>query len=275
MRNLIVSILTLSFLLTACGEDVMQSTKSPFMSINDVPESAWQRLASKRIYFGHQSVGKNIITGIEDIVKENPKINLHIIETTDLNSFDTPVFAHSRVGKNLDPKSKCDAFTELMDKGIGQQTQVAFLKFCYVDISESTDIDQVFNMYKRMMADLKSRFLTTTFVHITLPLTTIQTGIKTKIKMIIGREIEGLQDNIKREQFNQKLREEFKDKDPIFDLATLESTFPDGSRATFTYDGKTYYRLIPEYAYDEGHLNEFGRKIIAEQLLIFLANLPG
>ena len=38
----------------------------------------------------------------------------------------------------------------------------------------------------------------------------------------------------------------------------------------FTVTGKTYYSLISEYTRDGGHLNERGRKIVAEQLLIFL-----
>jgi len=59
----------------------------------------------------------------------------------------------------------------------------------------------------------------------------------------------------------------------IFDLAKIESTFPDGRRASFTKDGKTYYSMVPDYTYDGGHLNELGRKIAAEQLLFLLANL--
>ena len=42
---------------------------------------------------------------------------------------------------------------------------------------------------------------------------------------------------------------------------------------TFTKDGENYYSLVPDYTDDGGHLNEKGRKIVAEQLLILLANL--
>jgi len=34
-----------------------------------------EKLSQKKIYFGHQSVGFNIIDGIKDIMKENPQIN--------------------------------------------------------------------------------------------------------------------------------------------------------------------------------------------------------
>jgi hypothetical protein len=52
----------------------------------------------------------------------------------------------------------------------------------------------------------------------------------------------------------------------------MESTFPDGTRETFSSDEKTYYALVPEYTYDDGHLNETGRKKAAEQLLLLLVN---
>jgi hypothetical protein len=66
---------------------------------------------------------------------------------------------------------------------------------------------------------------------------------------------------------------QYLDKEPVFDLAMVESTYSNGSRQKFRYKGKTYHALIPEYSHDGRHLNENGRKIVAEQLLILLANL--
>ena len=37
--------------------------------------------------------------------------------------------------------------------------------------------------------------------------------------------------------------------------------------------GKEYYTLIPDYTDDGGHLNDLGKEIIAEKLLLFLVNL--
>ena len=71
------------------------------------------------------------------------------------------------------------------------------------------------------------------------------------------------------------MRKEYEGKAAFFDLARIESTFRDGRRASYSRDGRTYDCLVPEYTYDGGHLNDLGRKILAEQLLIFLANLPG
>ena len=83
------------------------------------------------------------------------------------------------------------------------------------------------------------------------------------------------EDNIKRNQFNELIKKEYEEKEPFFDLAKIESSYPSGERASFTKDGKVYYSLVPEYTYDSGHLNEKGRKIVAEQLLIILASLSG
>jgi lysophospholipase L1-like esterase len=108
---------------------------------------------------------------------------------------------------------------------------------------------------------------------VTAPLTTVQTGIKARIKEIIGKPVGGYKDNIKREQFNEKLRKVYEGNGPVFDLAAIESTYPDGTRAFFKAASGTYPFLVPEYTVDGGHLNAKGRKIVAEQLLIVLAKL--
>lgn len=69
------------------------------------------------------------------------------------------------------------------------------------------------------------------------------------------------------------LRAEYEDKEPIFDLAAIESMSPGGKREIFEKDGSTFYSLAPAYTDDGGHLNEIGSKIVASELLYFLANL--
>jgi len=96
-------------------------------------------------------------------------------------------------------------------------------------------------------------------------------GFKDWAKRLLGRPIKDPYANVKRNQFNHLLRTELEGKELIFDLARIESTFPDGSRASFTNAGKTYDALVPDYTYDGGHLNEAGRRMVAEQFLVFLA----
>lgn len=261
------------FLFTACNGGKMPEKQVTFTALKDVPESTWKTLSKKKIFFGHQSVGFNIIDGIKDIMKENPQIKLNIVETSNPADFKSGLFAHAQVGKNMDPKSKIDAFASYMEKGIGDRANIGFFKFCYVDITAETHVGKVFTEYENTMSRLEKTYPKTTFVHVTIPFTTTQTGIKAWIKKLIGRAIGGYDENAKRNEFNKLLRQEYEGKAPIFDLARVESTFPDGKLSSFTKDGNTYYSLVPDYTYDGGHLNETGRKKVAEQLLIVLANL--
>ena len=258
----------------------MKTTPTALPSLKEVPEAAWQKLAEKKIYFGHQSVGFNLIDGIKDVLKENPKIRLNLQETDDPALFSAPLLAHSRVGQNMDPGSKIQAFAGFMDKGLGDKADIAFFKFCYVDFTPATETEKVFAEYRNALTALQNRYPRTTFLHLTVPLTTVPTGFKPWIKGVIKKTIgrpSGHEDNIQREKFNQLLRRNYapptlQPPPPIlFDLAALESTFPDGTRIAFEKDGEKYYSLVPDYASDGRHLNEKGRKFIAEQFLIFLA----
>jgi hypothetical protein len=256
-----------------CSGGKMEPSKTTFPSIKNVPAEAWQKLAQKKIYFGHQSVGQNIIDGIQDVMKENQQIKLNVVETNDVKDFNTPVLAHSPVGRNMDPVSKCDAFADYMVRDLGQKVNIAFFKFCYIDILHATDVDKVFAGYQNSAALTKKSFPNVTIIHITTPLRVVQTGPRVWIKKIIGRPIGGYDDNVKREQFNAMLRKEYSGKEPVFDLASIESTFPDGSQTTFEKHGEVYPALVTAYTNDGGHLNEVGRKKVAEQLLIFLSKI--
>ena len=97
----------------------MVEKASQFPTVKDVPISSWKKLSEKKIFFGHQSVGDNIIDGIRDLMKEHPQIKLNIVETADKSDFNEGLFAHIRLGKNREPESKIHAFAQLMEGGIG------------------------------------------------------------------------------------------------------------------------------------------------------------
>ena len=268
-------IISLFFIISCNGGD-MKKTESDYIRLEEIPAAACKKLKEKKIFFGHQSVGNNIIEGIRDIIKENSDINLNITEISEPVVLKEGVFAHSYIGKNQDPQSKIDAFVSYMENGIGNSAGIAFLKFCYVDIDNKTDVQKLFASYKNKMTKLKNEYPETTIIHFTVPLLRkTELSFKIWIKGLLGKN-DGFfanEHNIKRNKFNRLVVAEYKNKEPVFDLAKLESTYPDGSQETFTESGKTYYSLIPAYTDDGGHLNETGRKIIAEQLLLFLINL--
>ncbi len=269
---MVVFILSL-FLITCKGKTMSENTQQS-SNIESIADTLWEKLGEKKIYFGHQSVGDNILAGISELLTEYPSIQLEIVETDDAADFDRAIFAHSKIGKNGAPQSKIDAFANIVEKGVGQKADIAFFKFCYVDFHDNIDVEEVFSQYKETFSFLREQFPEIQWVHSTVPLTSQQTGPKAWIKKIAGKPLRGYTDNIKRNQFNQRLKAEFDGKEPVFDLATAESTFPDGERASFTEEGKSYYSMVSDYTDDGAHLNQTGRKIIAEQFLLFMATLP-
>ena len=107
--KLIPLIFVLLFNLTSCGDKPMQIN---LKSLDSVAEENIEKLNSKIIFFGHQSVGFNIIDGIKDVMMENQNMKLNIVETSKPEDFSSPLFAHARVGQNLHPNSKTDSFSE-------------------------------------------------------------------------------------------------------------------------------------------------------------------
>jgi len=246
-------------------------------SLDDVPPENWARLAQKKIFFGHHSVGYDIIDGISDIMAERDCVKLNIIETCDPADFDQPVFAHMRVGTNADPLSKIDDFKKIMDSGVGDKADIVFFKFCYVDVMRDSDAQQILDSYKMAMAQLQSRYPTARFLHVTVPIRSTPKGLEENLKHFI-RSLIGrpgvLDDNIVRQHYNKMLCDTYSETEPVFDLALSESTDPNGFRR-YAVKGEKVYVMISEYTDDGGHLNCRGRRKAAEQLLIALAGMTG
>ncbi|HEY9653167.1 MAG TPA: hypothetical protein V6C95_21090 [Coleofasciculaceae cyanobacterium] len=249
--------------------------------IKSVPESAWVALSQKRILFGHQSVGNNIVRGIKDILHDNPQIKLNIIENPHTSEVQTPGLIHFKIGRNTDPQSKLDEFANIMQQEAEKKPDIAFLKFCYVDFSANTDVSKIFAAYQSKMDALVKAFPQTRFIHLTVPLKSQATGFKKWrgeakrwVKQLVSQPLNDRVDNQGRNDFNELLKTTYEGKAPIFDLAALEATYPNGKQEVFHRNGKSYFSLVPDYTNDGGHLNELGRKVVAEKLLVFLANLP-
>lgn len=271
-RKLLLMYLSLFLIIGYCNvqESIGGNAVNDFKKIS---MEQWNNLAKKKIYFGHQSVGYNIIDGIQIVMNEFSEINLNIIETRDISAINGSVFSHSKVGRNEDPFSKTDDFVKVMESGVGGKADIAFHKYCYIDVNANTDVEKVFSNYQERINYLKLKYPETKFVHISMPLTTVQTGLKAWIKKNIGKPVGGIDANIKRNMFNKLLVMSYQGKDPVFDLAMAEATQPDGQMVTFTKEGEEYLTMYKGYSDDGGHLNRLGQKVIAEQLLLFLADV--
>lgn len=227
-------------------------------------------LQRKKIYFAHQSVGKNILQGLEELVSQQSEVKFSLIDLDAVDTLPEHFFAHSRIGANADPEGKCDDFFNVIDKRFSGKLDIGIMKFCYVDIAESTDVKSLFEYYQKIVSQLKQKFPNITFIHTTVPLMANSGGWKIKIKRLINYQDYTDPANIKRNEFNNMLIKQYRG-EPIFDLARIESTYPNGKRESFKYGGKTYYSLIREYTHDGGHLNSLGSQLAAREMIRSIA----
>ena len=261
-------------IISSCSGGDMGEKKVIYNSLENVPNEAWEKLSEQTIYFGHQSVGNNIIDGIKDVSKKIPSLNLNILELSEGRGLKNGVFVHSRIGANSDYNLKINDFLKVLDSGVGEKADIVALKFCYLDVQSSTDISKMFETYRTAMETVHNKFPKLKVVHFTVPLTVSKTTWRTWLKKLLGKtDLWEYNDNIKRNEYNKLLIEAYVGKESVLNIAEIESTKQDGSRQTFEFKNMTYYSLFPEYTNDGGHLNEIGRVKAAEQFLLTLVNL--
>lgn len=231
-----------------------------------------ENVAQKRIYFGHQSVGNNLLDGIRQLAVQ-AGVPIHVIEAPSASGVPPATFGHTPVARNGDPLQKLQSFEQAM----GQQPaglDIALVKFCYVDITESTDAKALFARYQAMVDGLRAKHPGTIFVHVTAPLTIAQSGLKATIKRLIGRVPYGVIENQRREEYNILLRQAYQGHEPVFDLARAESTAPDGTAVIVEWKGTASPTMAAAYTDDGGHLNGVGKQRVARELISVLAAIP-
>jgi len=231
-----------------------------------------EHIAQKRIFFGHQSVGANLLDGIKQLASTEG-VPIRVEETSTASGVAAATFGHMYVAKNGEPLLKLQNFEKafgLHPTGI----DIAMVKFCFLDITADTDVNVLFSRYKATIDDLKTKNPGTTFVHVTAPLTDVQHGLKESLKRLIGRAPYGTIENIRREEYNAMLRKAYIGREPVFDLARAESTSPDGTTVTVEWKGTVAPAMVPAYTDDGAHLNSTGKIQAARQLVSILASIP-
>lgn len=228
------------------------------------------KTAALRIYFGHQSVGANIVDGLRELSALAGDTALRVIHDSAGTDLPPAYFAESKVGVNGDPLGKLAAFRRVVDTVLAGRLDAALVKICYVDLAgdNRVDPDSLFAAYRKTVLDMEAAHPGLAVIPVTSPLTVRDFGsrgrleeLKGVVKRFLGRE----DDNARRAVFNARLRAAFGDR-VIFDLAAAESTRPDGSRVRYGR-GDAIEALDPEYSSDGGHLNALGRKVMARALL--------
>ena len=185
-------------------------------SMDDALRADFDRVSSARVYFGHQSVGGNIMDGLADL---QGQLGQPVIRVGELGSLDVSgdhgVLLHTKVGKNEQPVSKCQDFQRILDQQLAGLVDVALFKFCYIDFNDTSDVDAIFQTYSRTMDDLKQRHPDITFIHVTAPLRSVDRGPGVWAREMLGRPNRVKLANVSRNEFNRRLKERYP-ADPIY-----------------------------------------------------------
>lgn len=231
-----------------------------------------ESLATARVFFGHQSVGMDIIEGVRDLASKTGVTGITVVQIGKDSLPDGPYLAHTFVGENDKPDRKCDDFGTTVKDLSAKGLDVAVLKFCYADIRNTRNIAEMFDYYKQTLASLEREFPSVAFVHTTVPVTMRSVWWKRTARAVLGKEDPWDVGSTNRYEYNERVLAEYRGA-PLIDIARIESTRPDGSRATFEYRGKPAFELLEELTYDGGHLNEVGRQVVAREFIRVLADV--
>lgn len=254
-----------AILAIGCGSQPETTT----LKISDL-KSDLEVLAKSRIYFGHQSVGMNLLEGLESLsVAQGVPLRIVAAPSPD----EAPGIVHSIVGRNREPQTKCDAFTRFLTTEAIGRWDAAVLKFCYADMGEGGvhDPERVLDGYQAAVRAVRAARPDLLIVHATMPLQSEGLGKRDALRKFFGFGTSNDEHNIGRNRYNELLRETYKG-EPLIDLAWAESTRADGTRTGFRRDGRFYYQMASEYTYDEGHLTQTGKEWVAREFARSLAD---
>lgn len=246
----------------AGGAVYLKQSSAPFVAGGQTTETDPAQLAGlegHRIFFGHQSVGRNILEGVHAL-EANERAGLPIVTVEEpgaLGSLQGGYIANAVIGKNGDPASKFKAFNDYMRSGVGDQVDVALMKLCYLDLKATANPHEIFREYRDTMQTLEADYPNVKFIYTTVPLTT-DAGFKSSYK------------NTLRTEFNSLVRSQLADK-RVFDIAYLETASPEGASEPQSLLGFSYESLRPEYSSDGSHLNAAGKERAAHAFIAELS----
>jgi hypothetical protein len=232
----------------------------------------WAPIATRTVYFGHQSVGNDVLAGVRRW-NDELALGVRLVQTRDPASVTGPALVHFLAGQNGDFASKNAALLRFLDGRSGADNAIVLLKYCYVDVHSGSDVRSQFDEYLDTAATIAVDHPDAVLVHTTIPITSIVEGpIKARAKHLLGRNTLRAA-AVRRHRYNAFVRAEFSGREPLFDIALAESTRPDGKRDGFVEDGEDIETLAPEYTSDGGHLNGLGQRTVAASFLNALAEV--
>jgi hypothetical protein len=266
MPSRCLPVVVAAILVAACGETMNDQQAVASADVG----GALQRLSGARVFFAHQSVGRDILSGIAQLEHSAGGPRLAVVERAVADqSSGGGFFAHANLGQNGDPKGKTDAFAAALASGLGGQLDLAMQKYCYVDIDARTDVDALFAYYRDAMRRIQLSYPKLKLVHFTAPLVRVQAGPRAAVKKLLGRTPDFYEDNAARERFNALMRREYESN--VFDLAAFEASQPGGRPEPILFNGDEFFQLRPQYTTDGAHLNPLGQQRVAAEFVRYLS----
>lgn len=156
-------------------------------------------LKGRSIYLGHQSVGANIMQGVDDYLAQLPAADQ--LARGGLDAAGPGHWVDGYIGSNGDPLGKMSAFHADVLAHCGD-LEVAMMKFCWADTPyiDSHSAQDLLDAYVAMVDAVETGCPGVTLVHFTIPLMT--------------------SGNASREAYNALLRARYGS--AVFDLAAEE-----------------------------------------------------
>jgi hypothetical protein len=236
----------------ASGSAIIVDHKN-YNSIDTMPASSLEALAKMKVFFAHASVGGNIIQGMKTLNTQHPEqypLHCESAKDTPANTKPGEFYDYNRGNPGSD--AKMDLFAQYLKNGWhSPAVNVVINKFCFIDPNAN------FEKYISSMTELERNYENTTLVYMTIP-------IKTETDP----------GNLKRQKFNDALREWVQKNDKVLlDIADIEAWSDEGKENTFSLQGQDVQALRSEYTNDGGHLNSMGQIRGAKGMFTLLAQV--
>ncbi|MBI2892535.1 MAG: hypothetical protein HYY06_03220, partial [Deltaproteobacteria bacterium] len=195
----------------------------------------------RRLFWGHQSVGENLIQG-------SSALGYSWGEASRASDYDEgTTWGHGSIGENGDPEGKIRAFVSLMDDaGLADAVDAASFKFCWIDFEQGTNVAALLDDALAAVAGVEARHPDLRILLVTPPLTTDEPAL-----------------NAMRWDYGRRMLDRASDDHVVFDLAAVISTDSRGQACT----SGGARRLCDEWASDNGHLTEAGSERAAKAFL--------
>jgi hypothetical protein len=235
-----------------------------------VGPAKWSGIGARTVYFAHQSVGADIVAGVESL-KRDHSLPLRIVRATDPSTISDPAFVHFFVGQKRDYASKNAALLRLLEAPTRAHQPVVVFKYCHGDIKSPDDGNAMFEAYHDTVDTIQFEHPDVTVVHSTIPLALVaENAVKSGARLFLGLHSER-ELAVARHRYNELLRTEFGGTEPIFDIAKLQATRQDGTIERFAFGGAFIETLAADNTSDGCSLSACAQTVAAAELLEVLS----